>query len=130
MRVSKQFSFDEDEVREWCEQAGDDNELHLDEDEIKDNPFFDERVVPGMMLLDRVSGLITQWSDTQDSDATPVISRMSHVVFDEPVYFDEEIQVAIEQEEQEETMRILRFEITNSVEAEPRVQGHITVYLL
>lgn len=129
MRVSKQLSFSEDEVQEWCEKAGDSNEIHLNEDALSDNPFFDERVVPGMMLLDKVSGLITQWSKTQD-DVTPVISRMSNTIFHEPVYFDEEVQVAIEQEDAEDDMRILRFEVTDSVAAEPRMQGHVTVYLL
>jgi len=130
MRVSKQFTFDEDEVREWCNKAGDSNDIHLNEDALSDNPFFDERVVPGMMLLDKVSGLITQWSETQGDDVTPVISRMSNTVFHEPVYFDEEIQVAIEQEDAEDDMRILRFEVTDSVAAEPRTQGYVTVYLL
>jgi len=130
MRVARETSFTEEDVKGWCQKSGDHNPLHLNEDEAADSKFFDERVVPGMMLLDQVSGLITQWSETQDGDGTPVISRMSNVVFDEPVYFDEEIQVAIEQEEQEEAMRILQFEVTDSVAAEPRMQGYVTVYLL
>jgi len=131
MRVSKQVSFNEEEIREWCERSGEDNEIHLDEESIDGNQFFDERVVPGMMLLDQVSGVITKWSRVQYNDVTPVVSRMSSVIFDEPVYFNEEVQVAVEQEEEgAEEMYILRFEITDSVAADPRIQGYATVYLL
>lgn len=132
MRVAKEFSFSEDEVTKWCAQAEDHNGLHLNESVVADNDFFDERVVPGMMLLDKVSGLITQWSEAQNADGTPVISRMSNIVFDEPVYFDEEITFSVEAEteDSEEDLYVVRFEVTDSVAAEPRASGYVTVYLL
>lgn len=130
MMVQKEFSFSEEGVREWCEQADDSNQLHLSEETASEHELFDERVVPGMMLLDKVSGLITVWGEATDSSATPVLSRVSSTVFNKPVYFDETVGITIEEKESQEDMYILRFEVTDSVAAEPRVQGFVTVYLL
>lgn len=128
MRVSKEFSFSEDDVRAWCEESGDHNPLHLDAQAAEEHALFGQRVVPGMMLLDRVSGLITQWAETQQG--TPVLSRLSGVSFDQPVHFDQTVQISVEQEEQEDDAVILAFEVKNGEIAEPRASGHATVYLL
>lgn len=130
MRVAKEFTFDDEDVTSWCQQADDHNGIHLNDAAVEGNPFFDERIVPGMMLLDKVSGLITQWSEAQDGDNTPVISRMSNIVFEEPVYLDEEITILVEEEGAEENMHILRFAVTDSVTVEPRMEGFVTIYLV
>lgn len=129
MKVSKKYTLNETHVEEWCKQSGDSNILHLDEDKAAETPFFDGRIVPGMMLLDRVSGLITEWSETKDG--TPILSRLSGVSFDSPVYLGETIEVAIEEAENDDETYILRFEVVDpDTPADPKTEGLVTVYMM
>lgn len=129
MRVSKDYTFNEAHVEEWCEQSGDSNILHLDEQKAAETEFFDGRIVPGMMLLDRVSGLITEWSQTKDG--TPILSRLSGVSFDAPVYLGETVEISIEEAEIDGETHILRFEVVNAdAPADPKTEGFVTVYMM
>lgn len=127
MRVSKDFSFSSDEVREWCQESGDSNPLHLDASVVEESEYFEERVVPGMMLLDKVSGLITEWAQTKEG--TPVISRMGGISFDMPVHIDESVEIEISESEEQDGSYVLKFAV-GAPAAEPRAQGFVTVYLL
>lgn len=127
MTVSKSIFFTEDDVREWCREAGDSNPLHLDAEVAQDHPYFEERIVPGMMLLDQVSGLITQWSETREG--TPVLSRVTGVNFTNPVPFDEWVTVSVEVEEDaSDDAFILFFEVSDDDTS--YVHGTATVHLL
>lgn len=126
MRVARDFSFSESEVRSWCEQAGENNPLYIDAQAAQSHPLFEERVVPGMMLLDRVSGVITQWSETRDG--LPVLSQMANVDFKEPVPFDHEVEISVEEEKCDREKCLLYFEVSDSDEV--FAHGLVTVYTL
>jgi acyl dehydratase len=129
VRVEKDISASAAMVEDWCNRVDDTNPLHLDEEAASDSEFFDERIVPGILLLDEVSGLITQWAATKEG--TAVISRLSSISFDEPVYLDETVQIAVEDEQAlDDGAYILSFEVTDSQSTDPRAYGSATVYLL
>lgn len=129
MTVAREFSFSEAEVREWCRAAGDHNQLHLNEVAVSEMPLFEKRVVPAMMLLDKVSGLITQWGEVEDSDATPVISKMDDITFYQPVYFDEDVQIRLEKVAEDDRIS-LQFTVADSIAAEPRADGTVEILLI
>lgn len=126
MTVTNSVFFTEDDVEDWCIESGDSNPLHLDEEAAENHALFDERIVPGMMLLDQVSGLITQWSEKEGG--TPVLSRVSGVKFKEPVPLHKWVDVSVEVDDVEDGVYILFFE----VEADDTsfAHGHATVHLL
>lgn len=109
-RVLKEYTFTELDVRKWCEQADDSNELHLGEQAAKDSPF-SERIVPGMMLLDKVSGRITQYGDAFEPDSTVILAGVVAARFREPVLFDETVVVSAEKVEEDNQFTYLDFEV-------------------
>lgn len=97
MTVARDYTFSEGEVKKWCRQAQDHNPLHLSAQAADDHPIFEERIVPGMMFLDRVSGLLTQWGETKDGSV--ILTNMNHVEFHKPVGFDQEVTITLEESE-------------------------------
>lgn len=95
MKVARHFTFSEDEVRAWCQQANDHNPLHLDQQAAEDHPIFEERIVPGMMMLDKVSGLLTQWGETKDGDV--ILRNIKNVTFHEAVPLDHEVTITLDE---------------------------------
>lgn len=128
MKVTKTYSISEEQVQDWCNESGDSNPLHLDSEAAADSDPFDAQIVPGVMLLDRVSGLITEWSQTKEG--TPVLSRMSGISFDAPVYIDQEIDISIEEVESDDDGGILEYTVDDDGMEKPLMNGYTTIYLI
>lgn len=126
MKVARTYTFTESEVTDWCEKSDDHNPLHLNEQAAADSDLFDERVVPGILVLDKVSGLITTWSEAKDG--TPVLGGVSGVRFEEPIYFDEDVTIELWEWGSEGDEYVLQFEVRKNDEDEA-VHGSMRVIL-
>lgn len=126
MTVTNSVFFTEDDVESWCNDSGDSNPLHLDEEAAENHALFDERVVPGMMLLDKVSGVITDWSESEEG--TPVLTRISGVKFKEPVTLHKWVDVSVGVHGTEGDAHILFFQVEDDDTS--FVHGYATVYLM
>jgi acyl dehydratase len=93
-RLIKEFEISESDVRKWCRKAGDNNTFHLDRVAATDGPF-EDIVVPGMMVLDRVSGAITAVSQVADG-GPPILLGLTNISFHKPVYVDQEFEIECE----------------------------------
>lgn len=104
--VERTVTFDEDDVREWCERHDDSNPLHLDEEAAADGPF-GRRVVPGIMLLDKLSGMLTEMGG-EDDDV--ILAGVTASRFRDPVLLGEEVTLSVEVAEDKNTMTIVDFD--------------------
>lgn len=84
-RVRRMTKESAQSVRDWCRQAGDHNQYHLDDQAASSTELFDGAIVPGMLMLDSVSGLVTQWGETIDADGYPILLSVENVSFERPV---------------------------------------------
>jgi len=98
--VELTITFDEHDVQEWCDQANDSNSIHLSAEEASES-VFGERVVPGMMILDQVSGLVEQYGATRGG--TAVLTDIVAVRFRDPIPFDEDVTIRVSDEPSEES---------------------------
>lgn len=119
--VSSTYTFDAESVEEWCEQAGDSNEIHLDEDAASSSEF-GERIVPGMMILDKVSGLLEQLGT---DDETVVIHTIVGVRFRDPISLDEPVEIGVEIVEEDD--RFTTVEFTARTTEKLAVQGSVNI---
>lgn len=55
-------SISQDEIDKWCAKNGDHNPLH--DSEAAEDSVFGKTVVPGMMLLDKLSGLLNNFGES------------------------------------------------------------------
>lgn len=95
--VSREVSFGESEVSDWCDDSGDLNHLH-------------QRVVPGMMLLDQVSGLVTELGEEIDPDASIIPSGIVGVRFRDPLLLDEKVEISANVEHSDKRFTYIDFE--------------------
>jgi acyl dehydratase len=95
--ASKTFIFGKEDVRIWCKRSGDQNRLHLAEAAVNDTELFTGSgvIVPGAMLLDKVSGLLTKWSDEADKSGSPILCGFEDIKFSRPLYTNEQIQITV-----------------------------------
>lgn len=93
MNVAREVTFDDETVRDWCERAGDHNPLHLDESAASNHAIFDQRIVPGILLLDHVSGLVTQWAEVKDG--SPILLGLDDVLFLEAVPVGNSVDIVL-----------------------------------
>lgn len=110
MRVEQTRTYGEDVVSEWCQQSGDHNPIHLDE-EVATESIFGGRVVPGVMLLDGVSALLTQLGEDLDEEGDLILAGIVAARFREPVYFDEEVELLLEETSEDKRFRYAEFEV-------------------
>lgn len=108
----------QEEVDDWCEQNADSNPLH-DSDAAEDE-VFGESIVPGMMLLDKLSGLLNSLSDE-----TVILTGLTVVRFRDPVLMDE--TVTFTAEVVEETPNYHSIDFRARVESRGSLVAHGTV---
>lgn len=87
--------FDEDDVFKWKQSSGDWNEL------------YDQGYVPGMMLLDHVSSMV---SELGDEDETVILSGVTAARFRDPVMVDEEVTFELSNREDGQNYTTIDFE--------------------
>lgn len=115
--VQRTVTFDEDMVRAWCDQAGDSNQIHLDEQAAADSTF-GQRIVPGVMVLDQVSGLLWQYGEVEGK--TTILANLVACRFRDPIPFDEEVTITLEEAGDDNRFQYLDFEA--------RVNGTLAVH--
>lgn len=109
MKIQREYIFDEQDVFNWCQQAGDWNDLHHSEKAATEHELFDGRIVPGVQLLSKVSGLIPEWA--YEKDGQPIILGIDAVRFKEPVYFGERVAIELRASEVDGDRYILSFDV-------------------
>lgn len=102
----KKVTITEQDVQEWCKRNDDDNPLHTDADAAESGPF-GQRVVPGMMLLDHVSGLL---SGLADEDEDVVLAGVTAARFRDPVLLGETVTISVEIVEEDKRFTAVNFE--------------------
>ncbi len=104
--MSREVTFTEDMVQDWCETSRDPNPLHIDEEAAAEGTF-GQRVVPGLMLLDYVSGMLTALGD---EDETVILSGITAARFRDPVLLDETVTISVEIVEEDKRFTAVDFE--------------------
>lgn len=106
-RVAREVEFTEPDVVDWCYKSNDHNQLHLSKSEAADGPF-GERIVPGMMVLDQVSGLLSQYGETVDGSV--ILANIVACRFRDPIPLDEEVLISVEESDEDQRFTYLDFE--------------------
>jgi acyl dehydratase len=101
----KAFSISQETVDEWCEQNDDGNRLHDADDAL--GGVFGQPIVPGMLLLDQLSGLLTNFTD--DSADTILVS-LTAIRFREPTFVDETVRLTAELAKESKNTNTVHFE--------------------
>jgi acyl dehydratase len=104
--MNREVTFTEDDVQEWCEQNADPNPIHTDEDAAEDSTF-GQRVVPGMMLMDQLSGMLTALGDEGEE---VILSGITAARFRDPVLLDETVAFNVEIVEEDKRFTAVDFE--------------------
>lgn len=104
--TEREVVFTESEVESWCERNNDPNPLHTDPDAAQDD-VFGERVVPGMMLLDKLSGMLVELGN---DDETVILSGITAARFRDPVLLGETVTFTTEIVEEDKRFTAVDFE--------------------
>lgn len=104
--MNREVTFTEDDVQEWCERVDDPNVLHTDA-EAAAEATFGQRVVPGFMLMDHLSGMLT---DLGGEDETVILSGITAARFRDPILLDETVTISVEIVEEDKRFTAVDFE--------------------
>jgi len=104
--TQRAVEFTAEQVEEWCEQNADPNPIHTDEEAAEDSTF-GQRVVPGMMLMDQLSGMLTALGD---DDEEVILSGITAARFRDPVLLDETVTFTVEIVEEDKRFTAVDFE--------------------
>jgi acyl dehydratase len=102
----RHVQFTEQAVEDWCNENRDPNPIHTDSEMVQDSSF-GERVVPGMMLLDHLSGMLTALGDDGEE---VILAGITAARFRDPVLLGETVTFSIENVEKEENFTSVDFE--------------------
>lgn len=102
----RQVTFTEEDVEDWCERNDDMNPLYVDSEAAEEGTF-GRRVVPGMMLMDKLSGMLTELGDEGE---TVILSGITAARFRDPVLFDETVSISTEIDEEDKRFTAVNFE--------------------
>lgn len=108
--MTRTVTFDEAWVRDWCETNDDPNPIHTDA-AVAEESSFGQRIVPGMMIINQLSGMMTTLGEDDDE---VIFAGITAARFRDPVLLDEEV-----------TFEFIDYEEGNSfdtVEFEARVE--------
>lgn len=105
--IERVVAFSEDGVQEWCDTHNDDNSLHTDAD-VAEESVFGQRVVPGMMLLNQLSGMAASLGEDYQ---TVILAGITAARFRDPVFFDEDVQFTLSDVQDGQNFSTVEFEI-------------------
>jgi len=91
------FTFSEEDVDSWCQENN----------HTASESTFNEKVVPNMMLLDKVSGML---SSLGEEDEEVILSGVTAARFRDPVLLDEEVRFSLSEIEENENFTAIDFE--------------------
>lgn len=123
--IERAVRFTEDDVLEWCQQANDQNPLHLSEDVAGDGPF-GERVVPGMMVLDNVSGVLTEYGNRHDDNI--ILANLVSCRFREPIPIGSTVSISVS--EADEDGKFTYFDFQARVDGQLCAHGTVSVVIV
>lgn len=104
--MSREVTFSAEDVQEWCERVDDPNPLHTDAEAAAEGTF-GQRVVPGLMLMDYVSGMLTNLGD---EDETVILAGITAARFRDPILLDETVTISVEIVEEDKRFTAVDFE--------------------
>jgi len=104
--IERDVTFTEDDVKSWCDRNDDLNPLHLDERAASNGPF-SERVVPGLMILDSISGMLSEMGEEGE---TVILAGVSATRFREPVLLGEAVSFTVQRVEDDLNFETADFE--------------------
>jgi len=99
-------TFTADAVERWCSNNNDPNPLHTDEKSAA-NSSFGQRIVPGMMLLDQLSGMLTRMGDDGEE---VILAGVTAARFRDPVLLGETVTFTLSEIEEGQNFITMDFE--------------------
>jgi acyl dehydratase len=99
-------TFSERDVDEWCTENSDPNPIHTDP-EMAEQSSFGQRIVPGMMLLDKLSGMLTNLGE---DDEEIILSGVTAARFRDPVLLGETVHFTLSEVEDGQNFTTVDFE--------------------
>lgn len=121
----KEFTFTDEEVEAWCERNDDPNPLHLDAD-VAMQSSFGQRIVPGMLLLNKLSGMV---ADLGDEDEEVILSGVTAARFRDPVLLNETVNFSLFDVEEGENYTTVEFEIRVPTRGSLAANGALTIVI-
>lgn len=103
---TREVTFTEEDVEEWSVENDDYNPLYTDPEAASDGPF-GRCIVPGMMILDNVSGMLLTLGD---DDESVILSGVTAARFRDPVFVGETVTISIEVVEENRRFTSVDFE--------------------
>lgn len=104
--ATRERTFTAEDVEEWCEEHNDSNPIHVDSEAAEESSF-GERVVPGMMLLDQLSGLL---SSLGGPDEEIILAGVTAARFRDPVLLGETVEFSVFEIEEGQNFTTMDFE--------------------
>lgn len=123
--MTREITFTEQRVEQWCERSGNHNPVHLDEEAAADGTF-GRRVVPNMMLMDHIPGMLT---DLADDDETLVVSGITAARFRDPVLLGERVTMTTEIIEEDRRYTMVDFECRVEERGSLVANGSLTILI-
>lgn len=105
--IERTTIFFEDDVEAWCQYSHDFNPIHIDVEKAEGSTF-GQRVVPGMMVMDQLSGMLTALGGDEQE---VILAGITAARFRDPVLFDEPIEYTIEVDEVGKQFVTVDFEV-------------------
>ena len=121
--LEKHYIFNEDRVTDWCDKCGDANPMHVDESAAEDS-IFGKRTVPNMMILDRVSGMLSQMAE---DDEDVILSNLAGIRFRDPIFFNEAVTINLDLHEKDKRTASFDLEVRVPERESLVVTGALTV---
>jgi acyl dehydratase len=103
---TRSVRFEEDDIKEWCDKNVDPNPIHTNEEAASESTF-GQRVVPGMMLLDHVSGMLTYLGE---HDEEIILAGITAARFRDPVLLGETVDYKVEVVDSDKRFTYVDFE--------------------
>lgn len=89
--MEQTFRASGEQVEQFAELTGDDNEIHVDEDAAAES-IFGERVIHGVYGLGWVSSML---ADLADEDETTILTGFESVTFEAPIHITEAVVIEL-----------------------------------
>jgi acyl dehydratase len=103
---TRKRTFTAEDVEQWCEEHNDPNPIHVDSEAAEESSF-GQRVIPGMMLLDQLSGLL---SSLGEGGEEIILAGVTAARFRDPVLLGETVTFSVENIEQGKNFTTMDFE--------------------
>lgn len=118
-------TFTPKEVSDWCNTHDDPNPIHTDTEAASES-IFGQRVVPGMMVMDKLSGMLTALGD---DDETVILSGITAARFRDPILLNETVTISMEIVEEDNRFTAVDFEVRVEERNSLAVNGTLSIVI-